>query len=80
MPKSHPLGGRRDGLIEWASGAPWYRAVAISQMADGDMTMLVSRTADNLRHVQALYETFPRVAATARRAVELIYRDPVLWS
>ncbi|MBN1642126.1 MAG: DEAD/DEAH box helicase [Anaerolineae bacterium] len=63
----------------WASGAPWYRAVAISQMADGDMTMLVSRTADNLRHVQALYETFPRVAAAARQAVLLIHRDPVIW-
>ena len=41
---------------------------------------LVSRTADNLRHVQALHETFPHVAATARQAVRLIYRDPVVWS
>jgi superfamily II RNA helicase len=61
----------------WATGAPWHRAVAIAQVADGDMTMLVSRTADNLRHVQALHETFPHIARTARQAARQIYRDPV---
>jgi superfamily II RNA helicase len=66
-------------MYAWATDAPWYRAVAISQMADGDMTMLVSRTADNLRHVQALQESFPRIAATAREAIRLIYRDPVVY-
>ena len=64
-------------MYAWATGQPWRRAVAISQMADGDLTMLVSRTADNLRHVLALRSAFPHIARTAGQAVDLIMRDPV---
>ncbi len=64
-------------MYAWASGTSWRRAVALSQMADGDMTMLVSRTADNLRHIQTLRETFPQIARTAGQAVDQIMREPV---
>ena len=40
--------------------------------------MLVLRTADHLRHLAALKNTFPAMAAAAGRAIELILRDPVM--
>jgi ATP-dependent RNA helicase HelY len=64
-------------MYAWATDHSWRRAVAIALMADGDLTMLVSRTADNLRHIQTLDGTFPRAALAARDAVELIMRNPV---
>jgi hypothetical protein len=36
------------------------------------------RTADHLRHVIGLSRTFPEAAETARQAVELILKAPVL--
>ena len=36
------------------------------------------RTADHLRHVGSLREVFPRAAATAVEAMQLILRDPVI--
>jgi hypothetical protein len=41
--------------------------------------MLISRTADNLRHIRTLGAVFPQVAATAGQAVDLILREPVSW-
>lgn len=68
-------------MYAWATEQPWRRAVAILQMADGDMTMLVSRTADNLRHIGTLTTAFPDVARCAREAADRIMRDPVtMWS
>jgi superfamily II RNA helicase len=61
----------------WASGEPWTTAVTISQMADGDLSMLVSRTADNLRHIQTLGSSFPNVSRAADQAIDLIMREPV---
>jgi ATP-dependent RNA helicase HelY len=66
-------------VYAWASEEPWQRAVAISEMADGDLTMLVSRTADNLRHIEALHSPFPAVSRAAGSAVDLIMRDPVMY-
>jgi len=66
-------------MYAWATGETWERAVAISELADGDLTMLVSRTADNLRHIQALRAPFPDVSRAARDAVEMIMRDPVTY-
>jgi superfamily II RNA helicase len=64
-------------MYAWATGRPWSRAVTIAQVADGDLTMLISRTADNLRHIQSLGDAFPRTARTARQAIDLILREPV---
>lgn len=46
-------------------------------MAEGNLAMLILRTADNLRHIRGLYEVFPEAAETAGKAIELIMRDPV---
>ncbi|MFN2155106.1 MAG: hypothetical protein ACK2UX_07705, partial [Anaerolineae bacterium] len=66
-------------VYAWAADETWQRAVQISEMADGDLTMLISRTADNLRHIQALHAPFPIVSRTAASAVDLIMRDPVIY-
>jgi superfamily II RNA helicase len=65
-------------MYAWAAEQPWRRAASIAQMADGDLTMLVSRTADNLRHIRTLGEAFPRTARTAGEAADLIMREPVV--
>jgi superfamily II RNA helicase len=62
----------------WARGGPWERAVAAAEMEEGDLAMLILRTADHLRHVAGLAEFFPRTASAASRAVERMLREPVL--
>jgi hypothetical protein len=46
--------------------------------AEGDLAMLVTRTADNLRHIRTLTSVFPHAARSAGQAVELIMREPVI--
>jgi superfamily II RNA helicase len=65
-------------MYAWAVGEPWSRVLTLARMAEGDFAMLVSRTADNLRHVRNLGDVFPGVAATAAQAIDLIVRDPVM--
>jgi superfamily II RNA helicase len=62
----------------WARGAPWEKALEVSKMAEGDLAMLILRTADNLRHIGNLKGVFPDAAKTAIEAVDLILRDPVV--
>ena len=66
-------------MYAWASGRSWEAVLQSSGMGEGDLAMLVSRTADNLRHLRTLGAVFPRVAATAGEAVDLIVREPVSW-
>jgi hypothetical protein len=47
-------------------------------MEEGDLAMLILRTADNLRHIRGLKDVFPEVAQTASVAIEKIMRDPVV--
>ena len=65
-------------VYAWASGLPWDKVWRLAEMEEGNFVMLVLRTADNLRHVQALWEVFPTAAANAREALDLILKDPVL--
>jgi ATP-dependent RNA helicase HelY len=62
----------------WAGGMPWEKVTAPDGMGGGDFSMLVLRTADNLRHVRALKKVFPEAAETAAAVIELIMKDPVL--
>ena len=50
----------------------------ISEIEEGDLAMLILRTADNLRHIKALYQVFPQAAEAADHAIELILREPVI--
>jgi len=61
----------------WAIGMPWEEVVELSEGAEGDLVMLMLRTADHLRHVMSLAKTFPEAAETASKANELILKAPV---
>jgi superfamily II RNA helicase len=67
-------------LYNWAKGQSWQRVVMDADMAEGDLAMLITRTADNLRHIRTLETVFPQVAASAAEAVNLIVREPVAWT
>lgn len=66
-------------IFAWASEQPWEKVVAISEMEEGDLAMLILRTADNLRHIKALSEVFPKAAETAAKSINLIMREPVFF-
>ncbi|MGD9974712.1 MAG: DEAD/DEAH box helicase [Desulfatirhabdiaceae bacterium] len=65
-------------VYAWASGMAWEDVVTLSESAEGDLVMLMLRTADNLRHVHALGRSFPDAAKTAMDAIDLLYREPVM--
>jgi ATP-dependent RNA helicase HelY len=44
----------------WASGYPWENVIKEYGMAEGNLAMLMMRTADNLRHAANLVMCFPK--------------------
>ena len=67
-------------IYEWAAGGDWNRIIRKAGIADGDMAMLIMRTADNLRQIMSLRETHPETAALAASAREAILREPVVFN
>ncbi len=65
-------------LYHWARGAPWDEVVGLSALEEGNLAMLILRTADNLRHIRTLSRVFPEAARAAGGAVEAILKDPVV--
>jgi ATP-dependent RNA helicase HelY len=65
-------------VYHWALGRTWEEVREIAGVDEGDLAMVVLRTADHLRQIESLAETHPRLAASARQAIELILREPVL--
>mgnify|MGYP001334910205 FL=1 len=65
-------------LWHWARGATWEELREISGMDEGDLAMVILRTADHLRQIQALSDTHPQLAESARLAIGMILREPVL--
>ncbi len=65
-------------IFAWASWGDWDTAVRLYGLDQGDMAMLVFRTADNLRQIANLSETHPGLAPAARAAVDLILKEPVM--
>jgi superfamily II RNA helicase len=66
-------------IYEWAAGGDWNRIIRKAGIADGDMAMLIMRTADNLRQITSLRETHPEMSALAAKAREAILREPVIF-
>jgi superfamily II RNA helicase len=66
-------------IYAWAKGGQWEKVQALAGMEEGDLVMLILRTADNLRHIRALRQVFPDAADTADRAIEMIVREPVVF-
>lgn len=62
----------------WAHDEPWEEIVARSDFAEGDLARLILRTAENLRQISKLDETFPMIAKTAKEAIDLILKEPVV--
>ncbi len=65
-------------LYHWAGGENWEALRKLTGMDEGDLAMVILRTADHLRQIESLADTHPRLAASARRAITLILREPVL--
>jgi ATP-dependent RNA helicase HelY len=66
-------------IYDWARGCDWDDTIRKMGIADGEMAMLVLRTADNLRQIASLKETHPHIAALAVKARETILREPVAF-
>jgi superfamily II RNA helicase len=66
-------------IYAWANGGQWEKVQIQAEMEEGDLVMLILRTADNLRHIRALRQVFPDAAETADRAIEMILREPVVF-
>jgi len=64
-------------VFAWANGGAWEQALTVAEMEEGILATLLLRTVDNLRHIRALEEIFPRAARTAGEAIDRIMRDPV---
>ena len=65
-------------LYAWARGESWESVLKVAEMEEGDLAMLIVRTADNLRHIKALKDVFPEASQTASLAIDKIMREPVL--
>jgi superfamily II RNA helicase len=64
-------------MYDWARDRDWDEIVHEAGITDGELAMLVLRTADNLRQIRSLGSTHPDLAARADAAIEVILREPV---
>ncbi|MBU0972517.1 MAG: DEAD/DEAH box helicase [Proteobacteria bacterium] len=65
-------------LYGWAHDRAWEELMVGSAFAEGDFARLILRTAENLRQIAKLDDTFPQIAQTAKQAIELILKEPVV--
>jgi superfamily II RNA helicase len=65
-------------LYLWAHDKPWEELVSQSDFAEGDLARLILRTGENLRQISKLDDTFPGIAKTAKEAIDLILKEPVV--
>jgi ATP-dependent RNA helicase HelY len=66
-------------IYAWAKGLDWERVLTVADMTEGDLAMLVSRTADNLRQMTSLRDVYPGIAMTSAQSISLILREPVTF-
>ncbi len=66
-------------IYAWANGQPWEKVLEIGGMAEGNLAMLVTRTADNLRQIASLTKVYPAIARSALDAIDMILREPVAF-
>ncbi|MCP4714854.1 MAG: hypothetical protein GY868_07040 [Deltaproteobacteria bacterium] len=65
-------------LYTWASGEGWEGVIRLTAVDEGDLAMLIFRTADNLRQLTSLEKTHPELAAKAHQSIRLLLREPVI--
>ncbi len=61
----------------WTGEAEWIALVHQTRAEEGDLVRLLSRTGEALLQVAGLRENHPAAAATARKAAEIVLREPV---
>ncbi|MCK9276116.1 MAG: DEAD/DEAH box helicase [Syntrophales bacterium] len=66
-------------IYHWSRGLDWNLITRTLRIADGDLAMLVTRTADNLQQIASLADTHPKIASCAIEAKKRIMREPVLF-
>jgi superfamily II RNA helicase len=66
-------------LYDWAKGVEWEKITGRLNLTDGDLAMLITRTADNLRQISSLNDSHPTMAQIARKARKIILREPVVF-
>jgi len=62
----------------WADEVDWNELITHVGADEGDLAMVILRTADHLRQLRALSDVEPEIAAAARTAMELIMRPPLI--
>ncbi|WP_170920240.1 DEAD/DEAH box helicase [Desulfacinum hydrothermale] len=65
-------------VYHWVKGEPWVMVKGLTGIDEGDLAMVMLRTADHLRQVESLAESHPELADSAREAIDGILREPVL--
>ncbi len=65
-------------LYAWATGLSWEHVLKTTGVLEGDLSMLVLRTAENLRQIASLTDEYPAIAKNAREAIDMIMREPVV--
>jgi superfamily II RNA helicase len=67
-------------VYTWTSGCSWEELLEISGLDEGDLAMLIYRTADSLRQLEGLARTHQLLAVSANKAIQRLLREPVLVS
>lgn len=62
----------------WTEGVSWDELVTHVRADEGDLAMLMLRTADHLRQLLALENQEPELVRTARAAIQLLMRSPLV--
>ncbi len=62
----------------WAEEVEWDVLIRHISADEGDLAMLMLRTADHLRQLVSLGDQAPELAATARKAIPLMVRPPLV--
>jgi superfamily II RNA helicase len=65
-------------VYSWITGWTWEELIEMSGLDEGDLAMLIYRTADSLRQLEGLFSSHPHLAASATNAIERLLREPVV--
>jgi superfamily II RNA helicase len=65
-------------LYLWSLQRSWEEVQQLTGVDEGDLAMLVFRTADNLRQIASLEATHPGLADKAGACIKLLLREPVV--
>lgn len=69
---------RAAGLVEaWASGCSWVQLVVATNLDDGDIARLLSRTIDILRQIRLSNYLLEPIKASAAKAHRDMDREPI---